>query len=386
MKKALFILQSARSGGSTSSLLNLVNLLDSERIEISVFFMEHEGTFLEQFRKCVRIVPEEKIISSITYNFSTLKKKGAVSFLIRLLFVILHHLFGKEKILNLFYRISAKKISGKYDIIVAFQESKVTEYVRFINAPKKVAWVHCDYERFAVGRTVNDEISLYDSYTNIVCVSNYAKDSMVRNLEIKPEKICTIYNTILMDSIRKQAQDIVPIQIDAQYKFVSVGRFVSIKDFKKIVFIAERMCRDNIDFKWIVVGDGPEFEPISEMVKKKKLDKYIILVGNQENPYKYMRLANYYVCTSLCETHPMTVLEALSLGIPVISTEYPSVHEILENGNNGYIFPNSVEGLYSGIIKVLKDRKLAAAICEGARKFEYNNGEILNKVYKVLGV
>ena len=114
-----------------------MNLLDSERIEISVFFMEHEGTFLEQFRKCVRIVPEEKIISSITYNFSTLKKKGAVSFLIRLLFVILHHLFGKEKILNLFYRISAKKISGKYDIIVAFQESKVTEYVRFINARKK---------------------------------------------------------------------------------------------------------------------------------------------------------------------------------------------------------------------------------------------------------
>ena len=160
--------------------------------------------------------------------------------------------------------------------------------------------------------------------------------------------------------------------------------FVPVKGFDKVVYIAKRMKDKNLDFKWILVGDGPEFNKIDNMIKKENLEDYVMMVGNQENPYKYMKLADYYICTSICETHPMVVLEALSLGKPVLSTEYPSVHEVLEDGKNGIVFPNSAEGLWEGIESVLENDAIAATISNGAKRFIYDNDLIIKQVYDIL--
>lgn len=384
MKKILFVLQSARSGGSTTSLLNLIQLLDKKKLDISVFFMENEGTFINKFQESVQVVPEEKIISSITCSAAEIKKRGVLAFLIRVSFVILHHIFGKERTENWFYRLSARRFNSQFDTVVAFQESKVTEYVRFIKAAQKIAWVHCDYDRFAIGKSIEMETMLYNEYSKIVCVSNYARDSIIRNLKINKNKVKTIYNTVPINQIRQLSQSADVIQLCSKYVFISVGRFVPVKGFDKVVYIAKRMKDKNLDFKWILVGDGPEFNKIDNMIKKENLEDYVMMVGNQENPYKYMKLADYYICTSICETHPMVVLEALSLGKPVLSTEYPSVHEVLEDGKNGIVFPNSAEGLWEGIESVLENDAIAATISNGAKRFIYDNDLIIKQVYDIL--
>ena len=386
MKKILFVLQSARSGGSTTSLLNLINVLDKNKLDINAFFMEQDGIFLKDFQKNCHVLPEEKIIASITYKKDVLREKNVSYTIIRFIFVILHRIFGKKKILEIFYKLSAKKFSNRFDAVVAFQEDKVTEYVQFIDAPQKIAWVHCDYDRFAVGKEQKYENELYKKYQEIVCVSNYAKSTMLSNLDIDDSKIYTIYNTIAEKQIRKMSYQDCGLKIDSDNIFVSVGRLVPIKDFKKIIYVSKKLISSHIDFKWILVGDGEEYNVINEMIEKYGLSEKIIMVGNQKNPYAYMRISNYYVCTSICETHPMVVLEALTLGIPVISTDYPSVHEIIDDKVNGYICDNNVDALYNLIMEIVNNKNYSKEIIDGANAFVYDNSKCTRELYKILGV
>ena len=110
MKKALFILESPHMGGTATSLLNLLSLWDSQEYEADLFFLHHTGPFLER-AKSLRLLPEERIISSIRCSKSALKQKGLVATFIRMFFFIGHHLFGIKKTTQWFYRRRSSAVS-----------------------------------------------------------------------------------------------------------------------------------------------------------------------------------------------------------------------------------------------------------------------------------
>ena len=79
MKKILFVLQSPQSGGSTTSMLNLIGFLDKDKVKADIFFLERNGTFLEKAKELADVLPEERIVSSITCKVEDLKKRGIIS-------------------------------------------------------------------------------------------------------------------------------------------------------------------------------------------------------------------------------------------------------------------------------------------------------------------
>lgn len=102
-------------------------------------------------------------------------------------------------------------------------------------------------------------------------------------------------------------------------------------------------------------------------------------MGAKSNPYPLIKNADVMVVTSIYESQPMVMLEALTLGVPVISTQFTSAFEILENKPYGILCDNSVEGIADALNNNLNSKALTG-LREGCKAFCYNNAEIISKV------
>lgn len=384
MKKVLFILPAVRSGGSATSMLNLLGLLKERGYEADLFLFQREGCFLERAERVAHVLPEEKIISSVMCPKKQLKSKGLISLLIRMTFVLCHIICGKEKAVELFFRASAKKHSEKYDTVIAYQESLSTDYAQYIECKKRIAWVHSDYHRFAIGKSVEQEQKLYNQYDEIVCVSQVSQNSMLENLHLSASHVHLIYNTIPREFIINQSKEEVEFLIKRTYTFISMGRFTSEKGFDRAIEVAFRLKNEGVDFIWYIIGDGEDFATIKDRIVEKKLEDYLLLLGLKSNPFPYIRQADCFVMTSRCEAQPMVINEALTLDIPVISTRFSSVEEVIKDGVTGFINDNDEDGIYSGILRYISDDDARNKIKAGAKEFSYANDEIENTVISLL--
>jgi len=88
----------------------------------------------------------------------------------------------------------------------------------------------------------------------------------------------------------------------------------------------------------LIIGFGPLRDKLEKLIKKKNLEDDIILLGLQENPYKYMAKSDIFVLPSILEGFPNVLLEALACGTPIISTNCESgPYEILDNNRYGFL-------------------------------------------------
>jgi glycosyltransferase involved in cell wall biosynthesis len=382
-KKILFVLAKATSGGSCTSMLNLLELLKQRGDNIDLFLMSHEGLFLNRAKLVSNLIPQNYLIASIVTDINLLlKHKSFFKLFVRILYIILHKTFGIDKITSLFYKISANELSDKYDFVVAYQESMTTRYVQYIKAKKKIAWVHTDFDKFVSNK---QESKVYDAYDSIVAVSNSVRESIIKNIPNATSKTELIYNSLVTNKIINESKiNFENLKsVDGTIILVSVGRFSKAKGFERIVEIGNKMIADNIKFLWYVVGDGELWDSVKSKVIINRLENNIILLGNLENPYPIIKAADFMVVTSFYEAHPMVVNEALILHKPVITTFFNSVKEIIEHGKTGVICENSVDSLYDGIKAMIFNNELRVTIQKNVNDFQYSNSVILDKINKI---
>ena len=92
-------------------------------------------------------------------------------------------------------------------------------------------------------------------------------------------------------------------------------------------------------------------------IRENNAGSYITMVGNQLNPYPYMKQADLLVCASQFEGFGLFVAESMIVGTPVLSTDCTGPNEILGHGEYGVIVENSGEGIYNGLKDLLQHRE-----------------------------
>nr|WP_269748996.1 glycosyltransferase family 4 protein [Desulfocicer vacuolatum] len=118
----------------------------------------------------------------------------------------------------------------------------------------------------------------------------------------------------------------------------SAGRLVPVKNYRLMLRIVELISchRDkNIVFK--LAGDGPEKGMLCELAEIHGLGKKIEFLGHLDNMEAFYKTIDLYLNTSLHEGIPMTILEAMSHGIPVIAPDVGGIREIIDDGRDGFV-------------------------------------------------
>lgn len=143
--------------------------------------------------------------------------------------------------------------------------------------------------------------------------------------------------------VKTSDQDILNLDLSNRINIVSVSRFVKQKNILEIVKIANLIPQIN----FAIIGVGPEFNNVKNYILSNNIGN-VLLTGLKKNVYDYLHISDIFLSTSLYEGLPISVLEAMSVGLPIIATNVTGNKDTIEHGKSGYLYN-------LGEIKVAKD-------------------------------
>lgn len=140
--------------------------------------------------------------------------------------------------------------------------------------------------------------------------------------------------------------------------------------------------------KLFLVGGGIEEKFLLELVKKMELEENIIFVGKvpQEQICKYYSSADVFVLPSLYEGFPVSLLEAMATGTPIVATDVCGVSEFVRNGRNGYLVrPKDPKEIAERVLLILENSKLRETISKNNLNDSnnYDQSKLINKLEKL---
>jgi len=135
--------------------------------------------------------------------------------------------------------------------------------------------------------------------------------------------------------------------------FVTVGRLSPEKNQARLIRAFDRIHQEHPDTRLVILGNGPSRAALEELVNELGLPDAVNLVGHLSNPYGVMARADCFVLSSDYEGQPMVLLEALVLGLPVVTTSFGSVRGALPEGY-GRVVDRSVGALAKGMRAFLR--------------------------------
>lgn len=185
----------------------------------------------------------------------------------------------------------------------------------------------------------------------IITASDSERNLALRHKIASPDKIITINNVIDREKIK-----VVPppdiarkhreLGIDANDKVViTVARLTQQKSPLDFVKMAERIIEKRKNVKFFIVGDGPLLGKTTNFIHKKKLEKYIKLLGWRTDVEELLYISDVFVLTSLWEGLPYTVMEAMALKKPVVATDVVGTRDLIKDSYSGYLVPPHREDL-----------------------------------------
>ena len=382
-KKALFVIKEMHMGGSRKSLCSLLNALSTdEHLDLYLLNMSSTGELLEE-------VPESvTVLESTAPMKAYFAGKDEISFVLLLLKAFLRLLYRfklGDRILK--YLISSwyKENPIEYDAVIGGQEGTSDEAALIIPGKKHIIWFHCDYDKYCTLVDETNKEPIYSQADNIVFVSEKSKSAFSSKYPNLTDKCIVIRNIIDRKEIIDKAERIPAYRYRGKgLKIVSVGRISGEKGFDRISKIVKRLQEYNINLEWIIIGGGDLLGQLQVQIRENKQEDCIHFIGQVTNPYPVVKQADLYVMTSHFEAQPLVLIEALILGIPVISTDFSSVREVISEGENyGAIVDNSVEGISEGILEIVK-KDAIPDMKRAALNYRYDNSEIITSVERLL--
>lgn len=201
---------------------------------------------------------------------------------------------------------------------------------KHINAKKSFLWVHS--KPYALDNCILDNKDFLNDIDSIICVSK-----TIQSLLNVDKKSVVIHN-FLPSNIQELSEKEIPESVfnnDDKLKLITVARLSAGKGFERIYNFIKTLKKHNIDFEYLIVGKGRA----KEQEYKDLLGVFdeVNFIGYKDNPYPYIKKADFLVLLSDFESFSTVITEAKLLGTPVITTNYQSAYEQIENDYNGII-------------------------------------------------
>jgi glycosyltransferase involved in cell wall biosynthesis len=197
---------------------------------------------------------------------------------------------------------------------------------------------------------------MYPKATRIVAVSQAIKQSLTRRFRVDPAKITVIPNAIDTQAIRAKLRQRPPSHPFYQGRgpvFICTARFHVLKNHQLLLrsFV---LVRRKIPAKLILLGHGDQHDTIRRTIDEMALAPHVAMLDFLPDPFAYVAHARLLLLPSYCEGQPLCVLEALACGVPVVSTRWRGVEELIQHRRTGFICAMNDAAFAHGILATLK--------------------------------
>ena len=349
MTKVLFLIPNLAHGGAEKVLVNLANNMDKTKFDVTVQTLFDVG------------VNRQYLNSDVKYIGGFKRMPRGNTYVMKL--------FSPEKLYKYFIR-------DDYDIIVSYLEGPTARIVSGCTNPntKIVSWIHIDQHTKELAsksfRSYKEALDCYSKFDRTVCVSDTVKDDFESIFDTK-KPVEVLYNTNESENIKKLSDEQVDDVDFSQdtINIISVAKIVPSKGYDRLMKIHKKLIEKNIKNHIYILWIGEEKEKYEKYLTENNLTDTFTFLGYRDNPYKYVKKADLYVCSSRREGFSTAVTEALIVGTPVVSTNCSGAYELLgENNEYGIVTENNEDALYEGIKKMLTTPNLFEAYAAKAKE------------------
>jgi len=208
---------------------------------------------------------------------------------------------------------------------------------------------------------------------------------------VAPAKMTYIPNGVPVDSLRRQAQQGLTraaLGIPTEAKVVAhVARFTPQKRQELTVSTVARLREELGDVRAVFAGSGPELERVQALAAEQGAD-WALFLGRQENVASVFALADLAVLPSSGEAMPMSIIEAIGVGVPIVASDVGDVGRLLERTGAGLHVPaDDHDALYRACRDVLADPGLRARLAAAAdeARVEVDAGTMVRRYEELFG-
>lgn len=401
MKKRLFInIHYLEIGGAERALLGLLSALDSDKVDIDLFVNQHTGEFMPLVPNFVNLLPEVSEYTCIERPIMSIVKEGHIGMALRRMWAKHKHkqylktLTAEERQhdSSVFQYVAnavegalpSLEYLGEYDLAISFLQPH-NIVLNKVKAKKKICWIHTDYSTIHVNHEL--ELPVWNAFDYVVSISDDCTRTFLQTFPELKDKVVLIENILSPFFVRQQAElenveEEMPDEPNV-VKILTIGRFSPQKKIEGIPHICAGIERLGVNFKWYIIGYGPDKE-IQEALDKYNMRHRMILLGKKTNPYPYIKACDVYVQPSIYEGKSVTVREAQILYKPVIITDYPTAKSQITSGVDGVIVPLDEVETAKGIVRIIKETALRSQIIEYLYTHSYGNEIEIEKIYKLM--
>jgi len=210
----------------------------------------------------------------------------------------------------------------------------------------------------------------------IVTLTKHDKESYISKYHIN--NVLQIYNPVDENIIHYSNE-----YNAKSRKLLSVGRLSYQKNFGMLIEIAKEVLPNNSGWTWDIFGDGELRDELQSKINENGLEKLLFLKGQVNNLYSLYNEYAVLIMTSYYEGFPMTLLEGMALGLPLLSFDIlTGPNEIIENGKNGYLVdPFDKKAMISCINYLLNSMETRILMSDNGKCFsgKYSLNEITNR-------
>lgn len=379
-KKILFVNDEMVVGGVARVLNNLFSGFDFEHYEVDLLVLHKHGEMLDAIPETVRVISGSSFFDVVDLPLNELIKKKDIIKIIKKLYLVF---LLKTGLIEQKIQSERKKMNlPEYDAEIAFKEGFCSVFVGCGNTKKKINWIHVDYKIMNYSKNymtlLKKILPRFDAH---VAVSKQAAKSYQEVFGLQQE-VQVIHNVIKDDIILSKAEESVDYR-DETLTLVSVGRLHYQKAYDRQLEILYELKQRGYQFKCYILGDGEEKESLLAKHKALQLEDCCFFLGNQRNPYTYLKQADLFLLASLYEGLPTVVFESLIVHTPVFSSRVAGVEEQLMN-KYGMIVENSKEAIIEGLSWLMDHPEELRRYKEACKDYRYENDEIYNEVYQLL--
>lgn len=231
-----------------------------------------------------------------------------------------------ERIFGLFCAsLEMRRLKARYKIDVAVSFMEEFNYLNILSKGKeKVITRVCtilskreDLQGFLYKRRVIR--FFYSNADKVIVMSRYAVKDMHDYYKVPLRKLRKIPNPVTGFPVC----DNEPAWQYGRNAVVCVGRLEPVKQHERIIRAFSYVCKSESDAKLIILGKGPQLSYLRKICKKYQISDNVLFEGFTDNIAYYLKYARLFVMASVAEGFPNSMIEAMSYGVPIITTDSP---------------------------------------------------------------
>ena len=186
--------------------------------------------------------------------------------------------------------------------------------------------------------------------------------SIENGIKVIPNFVC-FENNHSKEEIEKLRKELTP---NNERLLIHISNFRPVKRVEDVVKVFSKV-REKMPAKLIMIGDGPERRKVEELCRQLNTCSDIKFFGNVKDPDLILKCDDLFLLTSEIESFGLAALEAMSMGVPVISTNTGGIPEVNKNGVSGYLSNvGDVEDMCKNAVTILNSDETLLSFKEKA--------------------